>query len=65
MQVSESLKSENLHDDTCTVILNRYTHPETDAQLLPQRLKLELPAQPLPKITRPKPTGNTGSLVKT
>ena len=40
--------------DERTVILSRYTHPETDAQLLLQRLKLELPAQPPPQITRPK-----------
>jgi transposase len=51
--------------DERTVILSRYTHPESDVQLLLQRLKLELPAQPPPKITRPKPPGNTGSVVKT
>ena len=43
--------------DERTVILSRYTHPETDVQLLLQRLKLELPAQPPPKITAPKPPG--------
>jgi transposase len=51
--------------DQRTVILSRYTHPETDVQLLLQRLKLELPAQPPPKITRPKPPGDTASVVKT
>ena len=51
--------------DERTVILSRYTHPETDIQLLLQRLKLELPAQPPPKITRPKLPGDTGSVVKT
>src|SRR5579872_3660841 len=51
--------------DERTVILSRYTHPETDVQMLLQRLKLELPAQPPPKITRPKPPGQTGSVVKT
>jgi transposase len=51
--------------DERTVILNRYTHPETDIQLLLQRLKLELPAQPPPKITRPKSSGGNGSVVKT
>jgi transposase len=51
--------------DERTVILSRYTHPETDVQLLLQRLKLELPAQPPPKITRPKPTSGTASVVKT
>jgi transposase len=51
--------------DGRTVILSRYTHPETDVQLLLQRLKLELPAQPPPKITAPKPQGESGSVVKT
>jgi transposase len=51
--------------DQRTVILSRYTHPQTDVQLLLQRLKLELPAQPPPKITRPKTPGDTGSVVKT
>jgi len=51
--------------DERTVILSRYTHPETDVQLLLQRLKLELPAQPPPKITRPKPPGENGFVVKT
>jgi transposase len=51
--------------DERTVVLSRYTHPETDVQLLLQRLKLELPAQPPPKITRPKPSSDTGSVVKT
>lgn len=37
--------------DERTVILSRYTQPETDVQVLLQRLKLELPAQPPPKIT--------------
>jgi len=40
--------------DERTVILSRYTQPETGVQMLLQRLKLELPAQPPPKITRPK-----------
>ena len=51
--------------DQRIVILSRYTHPETDVQLLLQRLKLELPAQPPPKITSSKPTGQVGSVVKT
>jgi hypothetical protein len=38
---------------------------EADAQLLLQRLKLELPAQPPPKITAPTPPGESGSVVKT
>ena len=41
--------------DERTVVLSRYTQPETDVQVLLQRLKLELPAQPPPKITGPKP----------
>jgi transposase len=51
--------------DQRTVVLSRYTHPETDVQLLLQRLKLELPAQPPPKITGSKPTGEASSVVKT
>jgi transposase len=45
--------------DERTVVLSRYTQPGTDVQLLLQRLKLELPAQPPPKITAPKPPGPT------
>jgi hypothetical protein len=51
--------------DERTVILSRYTQPETDVQLLLQRLKLELPGQPPPKITAPKASGESGSVVKT
>jgi transposase len=51
--------------DDRTVILSRYTQPEPDVQLLLQELKLELPAQPPPKITAPKPPGDQGSVVKT
>jgi transposase len=51
--------------DGRTVVLSRYTQPETDVQLLLPRLKLELPAQPPPKIIRPNPPGQTGSVVKT
>jgi transposase len=51
--------------DQRPVVLRRYTHPENDVQLLLQRLKLELPAQPPPKITGSKPTGEASSVVKT
>lgn len=51
--------------DQRTVILSRYTHPETDVQLLLQQLKLELPAQPPPKIVPPKSPGDTAAVVKT
>jgi transposase len=51
--------------DERTVILSRYTQPETDVQLLLERLKLELPAQPPPKITSPKAPGQNGPVVKT
>jgi transposase len=51
--------------DERTVILSRYTQPETDVQMLLQRLKLELPAQPPPKITGSTPPSQTGSVVKT
>jgi transposase len=47
------------------VMLSRYTQPETDVQVLLQRLKLELPAQPPPTITRPNPPPLIGSVVKT
>ena len=33
------------------VVLSRYTEPEKDHELLLQRLKLQLPPQPRPKIT--------------
>ena len=33
------------------VILTRYTQPEPEQQLLLEKLKLELPAQPPPRIT--------------
>lgn len=45
--------------DQRTVVLSRYTQPGTDVQLLLRRLKLELPPQPPPKITVPKPSGPT------
>lgn len=51
--------------DQRTVILTRYTHPETDVQLLLQRLKLELPAQPPPKITAATVSGGPAPVVKT
>jgi len=33
------------------LLLTRYTEPEPELNLLLQKLKLELPAQPPPKIT--------------
>ena len=51
--------------DQRTVVMRRYTQPESDVQLLLQRLKLELPPQPPPKIMNPKPSGQTGPVVKT
>jgi transposase len=51
--------------DQRTVVMRRYTQPESDVQLLLQRLKLELPPQPPPKIMNPKPPGQTGPVVKT
>jgi transposase len=51
--------------DERTVILSRYTHPESDIQLLLHRLKLELPAQPPPKIINPKANGPKAPVVKT
>jgi hypothetical protein len=37
--------------DGRTLLLSRYTQPEPDLQLLLARLKLQLPAQPPPRIT--------------
>jgi len=37
--------------DGRTLTLTRYTEPEAELQLLLERLRLELPAQPPPKIT--------------
>jgi hypothetical protein len=37
--------------DGRVLLLQRYTHPEPQLQLLLERLKLELPAQPPPRIT--------------
>ena len=37
--------------DGRTVILSRYTEPERDQALLLQRLKIDLPEQPPPRIT--------------
>jgi transposase len=51
--------------DQRTVVMRRYTQPESDVQLLLQRLKLELPPQPPPKIMNPKPPGQTAPVVKT
>lgn len=51
--------------DQRTVVLSRYTQPESDVQLLLQRLKLQLPPQPPPKIKGPKPPAQTASVVKT
>ncbi len=35
------------------VVLTRYTHPEKDLQIILDQLKLKLPEQPPPRITRP------------
>jgi transposase len=52
-------------DDGRTVILSRYTHPEKDVQILLHSLKLELPAQPPPRIMKPKGGQDQTSVVKT
>ena len=38
-------------DDGRTVTLSRYTQPEKELQMLIEALRLELPAQPPPRIT--------------
>jgi hypothetical protein len=47
--------------DGRTLILSRYTQPEPDLQLLLARLKLQLPAQPPPRITAA--TGPKGAVM--
>ena len=37
--------------DRREILLTRYTHPEPELQLIIDRLKLRLPAQPPPRIT--------------
>jgi hypothetical protein len=37
--------------DGRTIVLSRHTEPEDDHRLMLQRLKLDLPAKPPPKIT--------------
>jgi hypothetical protein len=37
--------------DGRAVILSRYTEPEVDQAILLQRLKMNLPAQPPPRVT--------------
>ena len=39
--------------DQREVVLTRYTQPEPELLLLLEKLKLELPPQPPPKITAP------------
>ena len=43
--------------DGRTVLLSRYTEPEPDQLLLLQRLKMDLPAQPPPRISASHPAG--------
>jgi transposase len=52
-------------DDGRTVVLSRYTHPEKDEQILLHSLKMELPPQPPPKITKPRESKDQSSVVKT
>src|SRR4029077_659496 len=40
------------------LVLTRYTEPEPELSLLLNKLKLELPAQPPPKITAAPPASN-------
>jgi len=44
--------------DGRTVMMSRYTQPDKDQRLLSSQLKLELPAQPPPKINRPPTASN-------
>lgn len=51
--------------DGRTVILTRYTQPEDDLRLLLQRLKLELPEQPPPRIDAPPTSAANANVVQT
>jgi len=51
--------------DGRTVILTRYTQPEDDLRLLLERLKLELPSQPPPRIEAPKDGAAKADVVQT
>ena len=42
-----------------SLVLTRYTEPEPELSLLLNKLKLELPAQPPPKITAARPAPNS------
>jgi hypothetical protein len=42
------------------IILTRITQPEPELRLLLDKLKLELPAQPPPKISAAQATSTTG-----
>jgi transposase len=45
--------------DRRELLLTRYTQPEPELKLLLEKLRLELPAQPPPKITVPEPSPAT------
>ncbi len=44
--------------DDRTLMLTRHTQPDRETQLLLEKLKLTLPAQPPPKITAPATSKN-------
>jgi hypothetical protein len=47
------------------LVLARYTQPEPELYLLPEKLKLDLPAQPPPKITARAPASTHPAVVPT
>ncbi len=47
------------------LVLTRYTEPERELKLLLERLNLELPAQPPPKITAAQAEAATPRVVQT
>ncbi|HSC77007.1 MAG TPA: IS1634 family transposase [Candidatus Acidoferrales bacterium] len=51
--------------DARELMLTRYTQPEPELQLLLRRLKLELPAQPPPRISAAQVRPGNGSVVQT
>lgn len=47
------------------IILTRTTNPEKDVQLLLERLKLEMPSQPAPRLKPETASAKTGFVVET
>jgi len=57
--VPRSARIGEVRTDGRELVLTRYTEPEPELSLLLNKLKLELPAQPPPKITAAPPAPNS------